>query len=141
MNTPIDEATRDALARLAAAGSDLSQPMVIDFYVGAPHAVAARAVAATIRRAGFDVWVRSDETKEQWVCVCRKGMLPSPSMLTEAERLLGRLAAPFGGRAQGWGSYGNVTQRLSSWRTLDPHPNPRRSTSRLPVSPLTRRLG
>ena len=48
INKAPDAATDDALRAVRAAGSDLSRPMVVDFYVAVPNAVAGRAVAAEV---------------------------------------------------------------------------------------------
>ncbi len=112
--------------------------MVIDFYVAVPHGVAGRAVAAAARRAGFEVWLRSDEARGLWACVCRHRLVATPAALDAIERSLDRLAAPFGGRSQGWGTYGNVAERLARPLIADRRPWRIRRDS---TSLLARRYG
>jgi len=101
--------------------------------------VAGRAVAAAARRAGFEVWLRSDDTRELWACVCRRSVLATAAAMTAVERTLDRLAAPFGGRSQGWGTYGNVAERMS--RPLVADRRPWRHGRRESTSLLARRYG
>jgi hypothetical protein len=119
-NRSTDPATTAAIGRVMAAGSDLSVPMVVDFFVAVPNAVAGRAVSAAARRAGFEVSLRSDEGRTLWACVCTRVMVASPAAVGAVEHELDRLASPFGGRAQGWGTYGNVAERRASARAIVP---------------------
>ena len=75
-----NDADGDALRRVAADGSDLSRPVSIDFTVAVPDS-----------GAGLEVAVRAGALGYQ----------------TAAQQELDELARSHGGRADGWGTFGN----------------------------------
>jgi regulator of RNase E activity RraB len=104
MHLPND-ADGDALRRLAAAGSDLSRPMSIDFAVAVPSRVAGLAVARAAAVVGYESSV--DGGGDGWTCYCTRRMVASHAAVVDAQAELNRLSEPHGGRCDGWGSAGN----------------------------------
>lgn len=103
----------DALRRLREAGSDLSRPMAIDFAIDVSDGVAARAIALEVAAAGYRVEVvEEDEDGEgpSWTCYCMREMIPDYEAVIAVQAELDRLAAPYGGRCDGWGSFGNAPE-------------------------------
>jgi len=48
-----------------------------------------------------------DAEDDAWDCYCTKAMLPTYDGVVEAQRQLDELSRPFGGRSDGWGTWGN----------------------------------
>ena len=66
-----DDATGDALRRMIAGGSDLSEPMEIDFFVAIPHESAGNKVAEKAREV-YETRLRDDLEKVhhgEFVCI------------------------------------------------------------------------
>ena len=106
---PIDQkATRDALARIARDGSDLSRPLKIDFFVAVPDEASGHAVARLAAPAGFAVNVEQDAVTEGWTCYCTKTLVPTHEAVIAIEEQLERIARDVGGFADGFGTFGNA---------------------------------
>lgn len=101
-----NDADGDALRRVAE-HADLSKPMKIDFAVVVPNEAAARGVAEVANQHGYSASVEHDEQDDSWACYCMKEMLATHEGVTRAQDELDRLSAPFGGRTDGWGTFGN----------------------------------
>lgn len=108
MSDPEDVATMEALERYQAQGSDLSRPMEIDFFVSAPTEESAESVAREADSRGFSVKIEVSEASGEWTCYCTKTLIPSYANVRSIERELDAVARPFGGRADGFGSFGNA---------------------------------
>jgi regulator of RNase E activity RraB len=103
-----DNATDEqVLQHLAETGSDLSQPMLIDFQVAADDEASANRIAAAAAARGFETQVYFDEEFDDWICECSQDMIAAPAEIAATEARLDEIAAPFGGRVDGWGSFGN----------------------------------
>lgn len=89
-------------------GSDLSKPMTIDFQVAVPDEIAANGLAETAYKLSYRVRMyASPECSLPWTCECSTRMLASYDGVIAIQSELARLAAPFGGQPDGWGSFGN----------------------------------
>lgn len=105
-----------ALDFVVALGADLSKPMKIDFHVAAPDESSARQIASAAIGLGFHTDIQFDDDDSDledgdsfaWTCECTKDMTPSKSELVALQLQLDRIARPFGGYADGWGTFGNV---------------------------------
>jgi regulator of RNase E activity RraB len=105
-----NDAQGDALRRLVASGNNLSKPMFIDFHVAAPDETAASGIAEVANKLGYRVTIYATPTCAlPWTCQCSTRMLVTYASLDAIEAELAALAMPFGGRADGWGSFGNGT--------------------------------
>jgi hypothetical protein len=97
------------LADIAARGTDLSVPRVIDF----AHLLYSEASAAQFKKAaehaGYEVRMsllppsELEDREEVWDVVASSEMAPSVEQLTRCERELDALARMFGGHSDGWG--------------------------------------
>jgi hypothetical protein len=108
MTTLPDDATGNALRRLVDSGSDLARPMEMDFFVAVPSESSGHAVAAEARNHGFSASVEQDRETVDWTCYCTKAIVPSYAEVVRIEKLLGEIARPHRGHADGFGSYGNA---------------------------------
>lgn len=105
-----DDADGDALFQVVAAGSDLSQPMDVDFAVLVPDEAAADDVAEDAEIAGFAAEVVWDDEAGEWTCYCTKTMVASYESVRETQEELRALAAPHGGVPDGWETAGNADE-------------------------------
>jgi len=104
MEFPNDE-NGDVLRRLVSSGDDLSKPRDIDFVVVFREEDSAQAFADQIRQLGYQVVVvRTDTAKGlPWDARVVRHMVPDHAAITGFEEQLEALAAPLGGRNDGWG--------------------------------------
>lgn len=103
-----DDADGDALRRLAEMGVDLSQPITVDFAVAVPNRDAAIAVAEAATEVGYKVDVFHDTESDAYSCYCARTLVPTYEALLRVQAQLDELAQPFGGFADGWGSFGET---------------------------------
>ncbi len=99
----------DALFQVAKLGSDLSEPMEIDFIVAVPDEAAGKSVARAARAEDFVTEVGTDEDGE-WIVYCTRTMIASYESIVGAQDELRALAGPLGGEPDGWETAGNVTE-------------------------------
>src|SRR3954469_13495889 len=69
------------IAQLRAAGSDLSQPHALSFYLYVATEDSARRVAATLEREGFKVEVRAAAMGPGWLALASKTLVPTAAAL------------------------------------------------------------
>jgi hypothetical protein len=103
-----DEATRAGLRHLAEDGSDLTRPMVVDFFVVVPDEAVGHVVVVRTAPMGFASRLERDDEEDAWTCVCSVTIVPTFERVRALERLLDRLARELGGFADGFGSFGNA---------------------------------
>jgi regulator of RNase E activity RraB len=92
------------LDQLKKAGSDLSKPHNIEFFIYFPTKADAADTAPRIKEAGFEVDVRQAAQGPGWLCLAIKTMVPDLSALQKIRRDFGALAAARGGEYDGWGT-------------------------------------
>jgi regulator of ribonuclease activity B len=97
----LDEAV---LAQLRQAGSNLTKPHEIEFFLYFPMEAVAHNAAEQIRRLGFDVAVRPAAQGPGWLCFAKKTMVPVADALQELRRGFNTLAVSLGGKYDGWGT-------------------------------------
>ncbi len=92
---------------MKAQGDDLSQPRNIDFTVVFSEESAAERFAGLFRTQGYEVSVEFAETTKDfpWDVIVVKHMIPAHQDITEFENTLQEVAAPLGGRNDGWGCF------------------------------------
>lgn len=105
MKYPDDE-DGDALRRVAER-SDMSQPMIIDFFVNVPDEPSGREVARMAAQRGYTSVVEFDQDGQQWTCYCSKRLVPTYDAIVASQQELDNLSAAFGGCSDGWGTLGN----------------------------------
>ncbi len=97
-----------ALRNIARSGSDMSQPMVIDFAIDASSKAIALACLAAIEDAGFEGQLYQDEEDQRWAVYVAIRMIADYDGIMRTQKILGELVAEHGGTPDGWGTFGNV---------------------------------
>jgi len=90
------------LAVLKDAGSDLSKPHPIDFYLYFPAKTDADDVGLRLQEEGFDVTVRLGADDASWLVLAQTTMVPEQRHLQELRRKFVTLADSLGGEYDGW---------------------------------------
>ena len=103
-----NDADGDALQRVADHGSDMSQPMSIDFCVAIPDEISGKAVAEVATSSGYVTKVVKDHNGTSWTCYCTKEMVATYNAIIAAQDELNELSKPFAGYSDGWVTGGNV---------------------------------
>ncbi len=98
----------DSLRRVVESGSDLSQPMSIDFIVDAPNEQAARLIAKLVTAEGFDPSLSDNGGAASWSVFCSKFMLATYEAVVAARTQLNEIARAHGGRCDEWQTFGNA---------------------------------
>jgi len=98
------DSDQSVLLQLRKAGSDLSKPHSIEFFVYFPTQAAAEKAAVPIRRAGFGVDVQQAAQGDDWLCFATKTMVPELVDLQKIRRDFVALAAAMNGEYDGWGT-------------------------------------
>ena len=102
----------DVLRSVQSNGSDMSQPMNIDFQIAAPNESAATAIAADAERLGYRISVSADEeqpstSRGTWTVNCTTRTMATHEGVLAMQSELDALAKPHGGYSDGWGTFGN----------------------------------
>ena len=90
------------IIQLQKAGSDLSKPHTINFYIYLPTESAAEQAATRIRQTGFRAEVRRAAKGEDWLCLGTKKVIPELTTIQAITRDLNALAKSLGGDYDGW---------------------------------------
>lgn len=91
-----------ALIALREAGSDLSKPHPIEFYLYFPAKTDADDVGVQLREEGFDVTVRLGADDMNWLVLARRTMVPEQRLLVGLRNKFEALADSLGGEYDGW---------------------------------------
>ena len=102
-----NDADGDAMRRVFSRGSDPSRPMKVDFQIAAPDKETAQKIAAVVKPHGFEVDCYEDGEEGGFTCSCSRLMLLVHRDLLRIQEELDQLSAPLGGKADGWGTFGN----------------------------------
>ena len=95
---------QSVLVQLRKAGSDLTKPHHIEFFLYFPTQAVADKAALTIRNAGFEVDVRKAAQGDHWLCFATKTMVPELADLQKIRSDFVSLAAAMNGEYDGWGT-------------------------------------
>jgi rhodanese-related sulfurtransferase len=93
---------QEVLDQLRTAGSNLSKPHHIDFYLYLPSEGDAQAAEAELRSLGYTVTVREGPDSIHWLCLASRTMVPTVQGLTEARVVFKGLAQSYKGAYDGW---------------------------------------
>lgn len=93
---------RAVLQQLREAGSDLSKPHQIEFYLYFTTEEAAGKAAEKLEAEGFEGEMRRAPDLTRWMCLVYQQMVPELSKIAALKRRLGKLAQEFGGEYDGW---------------------------------------
>ncbi len=94
----------ETLEELVRAGSSLSEPHVIEFFLYVETSAQAAAIAAELGRDGFTAEVRPTETDSCWLCLATRVMRPELAELRQLRARFTALAERTGGAYDGWGT-------------------------------------
>lgn len=100
--------TGAALRQFVEDGSNLSEPMEIDFFVAVPSEQKGNAIALEAQGLGFKTSIELDDVTDEWTCYCTKTLIPEYSEMLKIENQLSSIAELHGGYLDGFGSYGNA---------------------------------
>jgi regulator of RNase E activity RraB len=92
------------LAQLKKAGSDLSKPHQIEFFLYFQTESLAQQAALEIREKRFSVEVKRAAQGDNWLCFATKAIVPDLTALQDIRRQFNELAASKGGEYDGWGT-------------------------------------
>jgi hypothetical protein len=95
---------KSVLIQLKHAGSDLSKPHHIEFFLYFPTQAAAEQAAPKIKAAGFDVKVEPAATGSDWLSFTTRTMVTELPALRTIRIDFDNLAASLGDRYDGWGT-------------------------------------
>ena len=90
------------IVQLRKAGSDLSRPHAIDFYLYFPNKSAAEEAAARMRDTGYQTEVKRAAKGDNWLCLGKKKVIPKLPTIQGITRDLDALAKSYGGDYDGW---------------------------------------
>ncbi|WLQ14319.1 ribonuclease E inhibitor RraB [Hahella aquimaris] len=100
-------ATLNVLQQLESLGSDLSKPMVIDFFIALRSETDGEKIRSEVESLGFSFSVELDAESKEWTGYCSIKVVPSHEAISMLERKLHDIASKVGGKGDGFGSYGN----------------------------------
>ncbi|MGN6280351.1 ribonuclease E inhibitor RraB [Frateuria sp.] len=90
------------IEQLRLAGSDLSKPHPIDFYLYAPTQESVERIARVLSNKGFKVKVEQAATGTDWLALATKEVVPTSAALADLRRDLTALALREHGDYDGW---------------------------------------
>ncbi len=98
----VDEDAR-VIEQLRRAGSNLSKPHAVDFYIYLPHREAAESVASQLNKQGYYVAVRpASKGKMPWLALATRSMLVTVGSIGQSASLIRQVIAPHKGEYDGW---------------------------------------
>lgn len=92
------------LDQLKKAGSNLSKPHTIEFFLYFPTQPAASEAAPTFKKAGFDVDVKPAAQGPGWLCLVTRTMIPELGALQKIRSDFTAITSAKGGEYDGWGT-------------------------------------
>jgi len=95
---------QSVLAQLRKAGSDLSKPHNLEFFLYFPTQSIAEESALPMRNAGFRVDVKRAAQGDAWLCFATKTMVPELPDLQKIRHDFDTLAVSKDGEYDGWGT-------------------------------------
>jgi hypothetical protein len=103
-NQPVNAGDPDqqVLEQLRAAGSDLSKPHEMEFYLYFPSEQAAEQAGLKLETEGFDGEVRSAPDRNAWLCLVYRQMVPERAKLAALRKRFNMLTRELGGEYDGW---------------------------------------
>jgi hypothetical protein len=99
-----DDRDGQTLAQLVKAGSDLSKPHNLEFFLYFPEQHVAEATAQQLMQLGFQAKVTPAANGPEWLCLATRTVVPSHKLLLEISAQMDALAHSGGGEYDGWGS-------------------------------------
>ena len=94
---------KEVLEQLRSAGSNMSKPHKIDFFLYAPSESVAIKMKEVLLSKGFSAQVKKSEKGHDWLCQGFKEMIPSYDSLLVIRSEFTELTKKYGGQYDGWG--------------------------------------
>ena len=94
----------EVLVQLRKAGSDLSKPHLIEFFLYLPSQSFAEEVARKVRASAFSAKVEPAAKGNDWLCLATKEMIPDLAALQKIRSDFDSLTRSMGGVYDGWGT-------------------------------------
>jgi regulator of RNase E activity RraB len=104
----------DAIRRVVQDGGDLTRPMLVDFMVAFPSKNATDRFVKALELDTYQVSVKIDSSGASWTCYCSKMMMLDYASVVAAQQEIDKMAEPFGGYIDGWGTFGNSVENGSA---------------------------
>jgi hypothetical protein len=98
------DADAEVLAQLKKAGSDLSKPHPIEFFLYAPTKEAAERLASKVKALHFETRVEPSAQGPQWLVLATRSMVPKQADLVLIRDQFTALASAEKGDYDGWGT-------------------------------------
>lgn len=98
------DADANTLDQLARAGSDLTRPHRIEFFLYLPEHTAADAVARELSAEGYATEVSQEGQATDWLCLATRVLVPDMAVLRSCRDRLTALAESHQGVYDGWGT-------------------------------------
>jgi len=92
------------LLQLEKAGSDLTKPHAVEFFLYLPHEARAREAAKELEGRGYATKVDPATLGKDWLCLATRSLVPTMEALLEARTQFEALAVRLGGEYDGWGA-------------------------------------
>jgi regulator of RNase E activity RraB len=92
------------IAQLRKAGSDLSKPHPIEFFLYVSTREAADRLASKVHELRFEVEVKPAAQGPQWLVLATKSLVPTEASLAAVRKQFTALAAAESGDYDGWGT-------------------------------------
>lgn len=99
---PDSDLDKVVIDQLQKAGSNLTKPHAIDFYLYFPDKPVALEAAAKMAKAGFQVKFGKAAKGDKWLCIARKSLVPELPAIQEIGRNLTEMATSLKGEYDGW---------------------------------------
>ncbi len=96
------------IAKLVAAGVDMSQPMTVEHFLTLPDERSARQVVAKLASSGGTVRLNPSLMGRSWAVRVAFPMVVTLERITAIREQLGAFAAEHGGEYTGWGTTGSA---------------------------------
>ena len=94
----------EVIEQLRLAGSDISKPHPIEFFLYFPTAISADAACGILRSQNFTASAQPSASSSDFVCLATKSLIPTVEEMNRLTIELNSLAARFDGEYDGWGS-------------------------------------
>ena len=104
MTPSIDDRDAQTLVELKIAGSDLSKPHLIEFFLYFPKRESAEEVAEILRSEGYELTVSLGADNVNWLCFATKPLIPSQKTLAAIRDHFEALVNARSGEYDGWGT-------------------------------------
>ena len=101
---PAAAADAQVLRQLKEAGSDLTKPHAVEFFLYLPTEIGARAAAEELTARSYDTKIDQAATGDQWLCLATRSFVPTQEAIDATRAEFEALATRLAGEYDGWGT-------------------------------------